>query len=365
MILMNDLAAQYSTYKAEIDFKVTQTLSSGWYINGSEVKEFEKEFANWLGVRGGVGVANGTEAIQLALWAAGVGPGDEVITVSHTAVATVTAIDLMGAVPVLVDVESETYTLDPSKLKNALSNRTKAVVLVHIYGHPGYIEEVASFCKENNLLFIEDCAQSHGAKYKSKKAGSYSDFSCFSFYPTKNLGAIGDGGFVASDRIDLLDRVRQLREYGWKSRYISDSNGMNSRLDELQAAILRVKLKYLDNMNYKRQEIAGQYLDSLSKSKISLPKSRQNCEHVYHLFVIRDKNRDELASQLKEAGVSTAIHYPMPIHLQPGYRNKVRMPGKLPVTEELSKTVLSLPVYPELTKSQVIKIVTSVQSFRP
>ncbi len=357
MILMNDLQAQYLSLKKEIDEKINKTLMSGWYINGEEVKGFERDFSSYTGVAHSVGVANGTEAIQLALLAAGIKSGDEVITVSHTAVATVAAVHLAGATPVLVDINPSTYVMDAKHLEKALSPKTRAVVLVHLYGHAGPINEVRDFCKRNKLVFIEDCAQAHGALYEGKKVGSFGDLSCFSFYPTKNLGAIGDGGMVSCQDSALFERICQLREYGWKSRYISEIEGMNSRLDELQAGILRVKLTHLDKMNDNRRKIAQTYRECLGASGLTLPVELPQYRHVYHLFVIRHSSkRDEIIQQLKASEIMTAIHYPSPIHLQPAYKGKIKTVGQLVETEKAAQTICSLPIYPELGAEQVQKI---------
>lgn len=314
-----------------------------------------------------MGVANGTDAIELALRALEIGSGDEVLTVAHTASATVSAIERAGATPVLLDVDPVTYTLDVKSLAKALTSKTKAVVAVHLYGHPVDVEAVKSFCKQNHLKFIEDCAQAHGAKYQGKNIGSLGDISCFSFYPTKNLGAIGDGGAVATNDAAIFEKLMQIREYGWKDKYISIRQGVNSRLDEVQAAILKAKLPHLNKMNQRRQEIASIYLKELSGLPITLPQLKAGCEHVYHLFVIRLKNkavRDQLKTYLADNQVHCLIHYPVPIHEQPNYLNKVRTAEELKETSALSQEILSLPMYPELTNEEVLKVVGLIKSFK-
>jgi len=259
----NPLLLSYQEHKEEIDAAISRVLESGWYILGEEVRSFEKEFSKYIGVNHGIGVGNGTDAITLALKACGIGPGDEVITVSHTAVATVAAIELSGATPVLIDISPDTYTLDPDHLKEAITPKTKAVLPVHLYGHPADMDRIIPIAEEHDLYVIEDCAQSHGSIHHRKKTGSLGDIAAFSFYPTKNLGAIGDGGMVVTDDANLAEQVRLLRQYGWKERNKSSIPGLNSRLDEVQAAILRVKLQYLDSENLRRRSIANIYKQRL------------------------------------------------------------------------------------------------------
>ena len=277
--------AQYLSCRGEINSAISRVLDSGWYILGKEVELFEKEFADFIGVKFGVGVGSGTEALHLALAACGVGPGDEVITVSHTAVATAAAILLAGATPVFVDIEPEYFTIDPDCIKRVVTSNTKAILPVHIYGHPADMDAIMQIAKKYQLRVIEDCAQAHGAKYKGKRVGSIGDIGCFSFYPTKNLGAIGDGGMAVTNSPDLAGKIKLMREYGWKERYISSGEGWNSRLDEMQAAILRVKLKHLHEDNLRRTHIAGLYSKELDTCNIILPKQRKDSTHVYHLYM--------------------------------------------------------------------------------
>jgi dTDP-3-amino-3,4,6-trideoxy-alpha-D-glucose transaminase len=343
--------AQYLAAKTEIDAAVQAVLEGGWYILGQEVRAFEAEFASYVGVQHAVGVGNGTDALHLALKALGVGPGDEVITVAHTAVATVAAIELCGASPVFVDIDPRTFTLDPAKLALAASSRTKAIVPVHLYGHPANLAAIEQLATRLGIPIVEDCAQAHGALFSGKRVGSIGRVACFSFYPTKNLGALGDGGCVVTNDPELAQRVRELREYGWRERYVSATSGMNSRLDELQAAILRVKLRRLDASNEARRARASIYNKLFDSRGISRPMERDGVKHVYHLYVVRTLDRDEVRRRAHTAGVATLVHYPVPIHLQPAYRGKFRGADTLPETERAALQVLSLPMFPELSLS--------------
>lgn len=359
MIPVVDLRAEYTAVKAEIDAAVQRVLESGWYILGKEVAAFEEEFAAWCGVSGAVGVGNGTDALHIALRACGVGPGDEVITVAHTAVATAAAIALTGATPVFVDIDPATYTLDPARLAAAITPRTKAVIPVHLYGHPADLDGILPIAKDAGLRVIEDCAQAHGAAWQGQKVGSFGDLACFSFYPTKNLGALGDGGAIAGNDPALLARVRLLREYGWKpeNRYISEIEGMNSRLDEMQAAILRVKLAHLDGWNDHRRRLAEIYAAHLPPSLVQ-PVERPGCRHVYHLYVVRSAQRNALREKLRAAGVGTGIHYPVPIHQQAAYAHL--SPVSLPATEQAAAEILSLPMHSTLTAEQIEQVCAAV-----
>ncbi len=349
-IPFNELRSGYLAHQQEIDAAVQRVLASGWYILGQETAAFEAEFAAYCGVAGCVGVNSGTDALYLALRACGVGPGDEVITVAHTAVATVAAIRMTGALPVLVDIDPQTYTMAPHALAEAITPATRAVVPVHLYGHPADLDAIRAVA--GDLLLVEDCAQAHGARYKGQRVGSFGDLACFSFYPTKNLGALGDGGAVVGSDPALLEKVRLLREYGWRERYVSQVEGGNSRLDEMQAAILRVRLRHLDADNALRRQLAAIYSTDLPDT-LQLPIEQPHCEHVYHLYVVQHPDRERLRAWLAEQGIGTAIHYPVPVHLQPAYQTgQVRMQG-LPVTELAARTVCSLPLSPALGAAQV------------
>jgi len=355
-----DPKAGYLAHQAEIDSAIQRVLNSGWYILGREVESFEQEFAAYIGVRHAIGVGSGTDALELSLRACGIGPGDLVFTVSHTAVATVAAIELAGATPVLVDIDPVTYTMDPNCLVSALARppagKPKAVIPVHLYGHPADMPSILELVKRQGLYVIEDCAQSHGATLDGRMTGAWGDIAAFSFYPTKNLGALGDGGMVVTDNPALAERVRLLQQYGWRERYISDIPGGNSRLDELQAAILRVKLRGLDKGNMRRQSLAQTYNALLADVGLTLPEVRSGVTHVYHQYVVRLPQRDALRTYLRQAGIGTLIHYPAPVHLQPAYQGRLPIVAPLPWTEQVAKQVLSLPIFPQLSDDQARRV---------
>ena len=358
-----DLAAAYRAQQEAIDTAVARVLAGGWYILGPEVRAFEQEFAAFHGSPHAVGVASGTDALLLALKALDIGHGDEVITVAHTAVATAAAVELSGARPIFVDVDPQTYTLDPALLPAALSANTKAIIPVHLYGQPAAMDPILAFAKEHGLFVIEDCAQAHGAAENDRLAGSMGHLAAFSFYPTKNLGALGDGGAILCPDPALAARLRALRQYGWQERYISAEVGFNSRLDELQAAILRVKLGVLHQDNEARRRAATRYNELLAGYPIELPPERPSTRHVYHLYVIQTEERDELARFLATQGIATAVHYPVPVHRQPAYLHYGYEPGSLPVTERLAARVLSLPMFPQITESQQTAVAQAVRAF--
>lgn len=360
MILCANPKLQYLAHKEEIDEAVKRVLEGDRYILGDEVAEFEKEFAAFIETKTCIGVANGTDALHLALRAVGVKYGDEVITTAHTAVATASAIVLAGAIPVFADIEEDYYTIDPAKVREAITPKTRAIIAVHIYGQPCDMDALLTIAKEYNIPLIEDCAQAHGAQYKGKKVGSIGDVSCFSFYPTKNLGAIGDGGAVATNNDEIAQKVRALREYGWIGDKISYTIGFNSRLDELQAAVLRVKLRYLQEDTEKRREIAEHYNQTLA-NVAQTPKIRENCQHAYHLYVIQSKKRDVLIETLKKYAILPLIHYPIPVHLQEGF-NSFSPKNGLPITEKLVGCIVSLPMYPELSFKERVYISDALNS---
>jgi len=363
MISCSNPKAQYLSYKAEIDAAIARVLDNGWYILGNETRLFEAEFAGYIGSAHGIGVGSGTEALHLALAACDVGNGDEVITVSHTAVATVAAIELAGGTPVLVDIDPDFYTIDPEKIESAITSRTRVIIPVHIYGQPADMDPIMKIATKHGLRVIEDCAQAHGASYRGKRVGSIGDMGCFSFYPTKNLGALGDGGMVVTNDDKLAEKARLLREYGWAERYVSYYAGWNSRLDEIQAAILRVKLKYLDEANARRTNIADVYGRALDGFDVILPEKRNDCVHVFHLYVIRSKRRDELLTFLKETnGIRALIHYPVPVHRQPAYKHLGR-DAQLTETEKIACEIISLPMYPELSESDIVTIINTTKKF--
>jgi dTDP-4-amino-4,6-dideoxygalactose transaminase len=357
-IPQTDPRANYLAHKAKIDVAIQRVLESGWYILGEEVEAFERDFAIFIGVGHAIGVANGTDALELALRACNIGPGDLVFTVSHTAVATIAAIELVGATPVLVDIDLATYTLDPNCLETALSHppsggNPKAVIPVHLYGQPADLGAILELAHRFGLYVIEDCAQSHGAALAGRMTGAWGDIAAFSFYPTKNLGALGDGGMVVTDDPGLAERTRALQQYGWKQRYISEIPGCNSRLDELQAALLRVKLEYLGAENARRIALAVRYTKALTNSSLTLPACRESARHVYHQYVVRSSQRDALQTYLRARGISTLVHYPHAVHQQPAYQGRIPIVGSLPHSERAAAEVLSLPIYPELTDEQV------------
>lgn len=353
-IPQNDPHAGYLACKTEIDAAIQRVLDRGHYILGEEVSAFEKEFASYLGASEAIGVASGTDALTLALLACGIGVGDEVITVSHTAVATIAAIERSGAIPVFVDVDESTYTLLPCVLSGALTPRTKAILPVHLYGFPADMPAIMAFAREHHLYVIEDCAQAHGAECcinadaEWKKVGTIGDVAAFSFYPTKNLGGFGDGGCVVTNNPEIAEKVRLLRQYGWRERFISSVSGWNSRLDEIQAAVLRVKLRKLDEWNEERRKIAAIYDTLLEHSKIIRPVRRTHATHVFHQYVIRLEERDSIMQTLSKEGICTAVHYPQPVHFQPAY-HAYRCGSWLETTERICSEILSLPMYPQLS----------------
>lgn len=371
-ILQTNPKASYLAYKAEIDAAIQRVLDSGFYILGEEVEAFEREFADFVGVPYGVSVANGTDALEIALRACGIGAGDVVLTVSHTAVATVAAIELVGAKPVFVDVDPVTFTIDLDRLeaeiaqvKNTPSLGTlKAIIPVHLYGHPCNMPAIMRLAEVHGLYVIEDCAQAHGATLNERNIGTWGHLAAFSLYPTKNLGAIGDAGIVVTRDEQLANELKSLRQYGWRERYISDIPGMNSRLDVLQAAILRVKLKYLAADNQKRQAIAQTYSEQLSHLPVQLPQLVGDVSHVYHQYVIRVEQRDAMLDFLKNQGIGVAIHYPQPVHLQPAYQGRiVSATGELKVTEQLCQEILSLPMHPFLTQDEVQTVIAEITNW--
>jgi dTDP-4-amino-4,6-dideoxygalactose transaminase len=355
--------AGYRALKPEIDAAVARALSSGWYILGGEGKAFEAEYAAWLGTQRAVGCANGTDALALAMRALDIGPGSAVATVSHTAVATVAAVEMAGATPVLLDIDPLHYTLDPAELNAVLAHPPaglppiRAVIVVHLYGQPADMDAILPICARHGVAVIEDCSQAHGAALNGRVVGTMGRVACFSLYPTKNFGALGDGGVVATDDAELADRIGAIRQYGWRKHYISDEVGVNSRLDELQAAILRAKLPHLDAHNARRAAIADAYDAALAGGAWSPPARRPGARHVFHQYVLRVPDREAVQARLRAAGVGTGIHYPMPVHLQPAYRERVALgPSGCRASEAASREVLSLPMYPELTEEQVVHI---------
>lgn len=355
-ILQANPLATFEELRGVIQTAINRVLESGSYILGQEVRTFESEFARFIGCSHCVAVNSGTDALVMALKALGIGEGDEVITVSHTAVATVAAIQLCGAVPVLVDVDRESYCMDPHLLETVLSVNTKAILPVHLYGHPADMPPILELAKKHGLYVIEDCAQAHGTKINGQIVGSFGDISCFSFYPTKNLGALGDGGAVLTNNTSLAEKLLLLRQYGWRERYISEIQGLNTRLDEIQAAILNVKLAFLDDDNQRRQKIADLYTQRLRETRYKLPVTAVNAVHTWHQYVIQTDNREALRAFLQQNHVGTGVHYPQAIHQQPAYSGLLRGANHLPATEELIPRILSLPMYPQLPLVDVERV---------
>ena len=360
-----DPRAAYLALRPAIDAAMARVALGGRYILGEEVAGFERDFAAYIGVRHGIGVASGTDALVLALRALGVGANDYVATVAHTAVATVAAIELAGARPLLVDVDPLTYTLDPAALARALAappGRIAAIIPVHLYGQPADLEAILALAQRHDARVIEDCAQCHGASLGERRTGSVGNLAAFSFYPTKNLGALGDGGMVVTGDDALALRVRELREYGWRQRYVSAIPGLNSRLDELQAAVLRVKLDALDRDNARRIAIAEAYDRGLAGLPLTLPARRRAATHVFHQYVVRSPARDALRAALGAGGVGTNIHYPVPVHRQPAYAERLAIaPSGLVETERAAPEVLSLPIYPQLGDAAVARVIAAVR----
>ncbi|CAH2604459.1 dTDP-3-amino-3,4,6-trideoxy-alpha-D-glucose transaminase [Rhodovastum atsumiense] len=359
--------AGYRALKPEIDAAIQRALASGWYVLGEEGRGFEREFAAWLGIPHAVGCGNGTDALALALRALGIGPGCAVATVSHTAVATVAAIEMAGATPVLIDIDPRHYTIDPVELDTVLAHPPaglppiRAVIPVHLYGQAADLDAIAATCDRHGAAMIEDCSQAHGATLHGRTVGTFGQVACFSLYPTKNLGALGDGGVIATADTALAERLAALRQYGWRRHYISEDIGVNSRLDELQAAILRAKLPHLHAQNARRAAIAARYDAALAGTAITPPARRPEAGHVFHQYVIRVPDRAALQARLRERGIGTGVHYPVPVHLQAAYCGRVALgPAACRESERAAAEVLSLPMYPELTDAQVDQVCTAL-----
>lgn len=363
MIPVANPGAQFLLHEEGIRAAINTVLTAGQYILGPQVRAFEEEFASFCGARFCIGVASGTDALVLALLTAGIGHGDEVITVSHTAVATVAAIEQVGAVPVFADIAAVSRCMNPEAISALISSRTKAIIPVHIYGQPADMPTIMALAAIHKLIVIEDCAQAHGAEIAGKRVGTFGHASTFSFYPTKNMGAIGDGGAVVTNSPEFTNTCLALREYGWKERYVSSLCGLNSRLDEIQAAILRVKLPYLSADNARRRHIAAAYRQALEGSRIVPPSLIDGTLHAVHLFVVECEEWDDLARHLAGHGISTARHYPLAVHQQPAYSGRIRGAESLPVTELLYERLLSLPLFPELTDTEVERVCTALKSW--
>ena len=367
MILQSNPKAGYEAHRKAIDEAIARVLASGWYILGEEVRRFEEEFAAAMGANWCLGLASGTDAIELALRACGVSGEDRVLTVSHTAVATVSAIARIGAIPVFIDVDPCRYTMAPDHLAAVLampaSRTAKALIVVHLYGQPADMDALLPLARERGLTVIEDCAQAHAATVGGRFVGTLGDIGCFSFYPTKNLGALGDGGAVIGNNPQIANQVRQLREYGWQTRYISEVVGFNSRLDELQAAVLRAKLPFLERENARRQNIANRYDFALAGCPLQLPLRVPNSPSVFHQYVVATERRDLLREAMRAEGVASLIHYPRAVHQQPAYADPSYCPLPLPHTKNVVERILSLPMHPELTDAEVARVGEVVSTF--
>ena len=356
-----DLRAQYERIKPEIDAALRRVIEGTAFILGPEVAAFEDAFARYVGAGGAVGVASGSAALHLALRACGVGPGDEVITTAHTFIATVEAIVQTGARPVFVDIDPRTYTIDPNQVERAVTPRTKAILPVHLYGHPADMDALRAIAARHALRLVEDAAQAHGARYRQEGCGTLGDLACFSFYPGKNLGAFGDAGAVTGTDDALLQRVRLLRDHGRTSKYEHQEIGFGERLDALQAAVLHAKLVHLEAWTEARREHAQRYNALLADADVVTPYEAPSARHVYHLYVIRTARREALHAHLHSRGIGAGIHYPLPIHRQPAYRKLGYGDLSLPITEEVAREVVSLPLYPELDAEQVRAVATAVR----
>ena len=363
-----DPRAGYLEHRAAINAAIARVLDSGQYILGREAETFENRFAALIGVAHGIGCGSGTDALELAVRACGIGAGDLVFTVSHTAVATVAAIERAGATPVLIDIEKDGFNMDLEELARALKapppGRPAAVMPVHLYGEPAALDGIKGLARQHGLRLIEDCAQSHGATYRGQVTGSIGDFGCFSFYPTKNLGALGDAGALVTNDRELAVAAREIREYGWRDRYVSAVPGINSRLDPVQAAILNIKLDVLAEDNARRQAIAARYDAGFAGLPLKLPPRRNAATHVYHQYVVRTANRDGLREHLRQAGIGSGIHYPLPVHLHPAYRGRVANgPSGLCNSQKVTREILSLPIYPQLADAAVDRVIAEVRRF--
>jgi len=361
MVPFVDLKAEYHSIKPEIDAAIARVLETGQFVLGEEVDAFEREFAAFSGAAHGIAVSSGTAALHLALVAAGVGPGDEVVTVPFTFVATVAAIGYVDARAVFVDIDARSFTMDPAELEAAITPRTKAIVPVHLYGQPADMDPIREIAARHHLTIIEDAAQAHAARYKDRPVGSLGHLACFSFYPSKNLGAYGEGGMIVTSDATLADRLRLLRNWGQRTKYEHLIPGFNARLQGLQGAILRVKLRHLPAWTDARRRHAARYGELLADSGIGLPVEMPYARHVYHLYTVRVREREALQAALRSAGVQTGMHYPVPVHLQPAYRDPRYREGAFPVSERASLEVLSLPMFPQMSEDQIATVVSAIR----
>ena len=361
MIKFLDLYKINEQYRKEIDEKINQVLDSGWYLLGQQDELFEKHFAEFCGTKHCIGCANGLDALNLIIKGFGFSKGDEIIVPANTYIASILAISMNDATPVLVEPDINTYNINPDLIEDKITDKTKAIMVVHLYGQAVQMDKIWELAKKYNLKIIEDSAQAHGAYYKNKRVGNLGDASGFSFYPGKNLGCMGDGGCITTNDDKLAEKIRALRNYGSHKKYCNLYKGINSRLDEIQAGILDVKLPYLDKDNQKRRQIAQYYLDNIKNEKIILKKSYNDLANVWHIFPVRTNNRDRLQEHLKENDIQTLIHYPTPPHKQEAYKEWNNL--SFPVTEEIHKTILSLPISPVMTDEEIKKVVEVINAF--
>jgi dTDP-4-amino-4,6-dideoxygalactose transaminase len=364
LIPLLDLKAQYRSIQAEIREAIDRVLESSQFVLGSEVAAFEEEFAAYCGAKHGIAVNSGTSALHLAMLAAGVGPGDEVITVPFTFVASVAAITYTGARPVFVDIDPNSYTMNASQIERAVTERTKAILPVHLYGQPADMDPILEVAKRHKLVVIEDAAQAHGAKYRGKRVGVIGELGCFSFYPSKNLGAYGEGGIVVTNNSEHARSIRMLRSWGEERRYYHEIRGFNARMEGFQGAILRVKLRHLEKWNDARRNLAARYNELLRDRGVQTPVEMAYAEHVYHVYAIRARRRESLQKALTDAGIQSATHYPEPVHLMKPYVDLGYHAGEFPESEQMAKEELSLPMYPELCDEEIAKISAVIGSCR-
>lgn len=357
------LSRQYETIKPEIDAAIAKVLTEGHFIMGPEVLELEKALAKYLGVKHVIACANGTDALVMTMDILGIGPGDEVITTPYTFIASVECVSHLGGTPVFVDVEPDSFTIDPEKIRKAITPRTKAIIPVHIFGQPCDMDAIMAIAKEHNLTVVEDCAQAIGATYKGKRVGSIGQIGCFSLFPTKNLGCYGDGGFIVTDNDEWAALLRRKRTHGSNPKYYHDMFGYNSRLDTLQAAIVLAKLPHLDSWNAKRLEIARRYNEAFASLPVRLPVEMEGRGHVYHLYMMGTDDRDAFKAHLDAIGVGSGVYYPLPMHLQKVYAGMGYQPGSLPVAETLAPSMLAIPCFPELTDDEQQQVIDAVKSY--
>ena len=357
------LERQYKMYQKEYEVKALEILRKGWYILGEETEKFEEEYAKYTGTKYALGIDNGLNALVLAFRALNIGQGDEVIVQGNTFIATVMGITINGATPIFVEPD-EYYNIDIEKIEEKITERTKAICVVHLYGQATRMDKILELCKKYNLKLVEDCAQAHGAEFNGQKIGSFGDVGCFSFYPGKNLGCFGDGGAITTNDEEIYKKIKMLRSYGSEKKYYHIEVGYNARLDELQAGLLRIKLNHLAVLTNERKEIAEKYLKKIKNPLVYLPEIRENCSHVWHLFVVRVDNRDEFQKYLEKNGVGTVIHYPIPPHLSKAYENLGYKIGDYPITEKYANTVVSLPLYNGMTKEEINYVIDKINEYK-